>query len=158
MKYARKTMISAPADNVTRAIQNILLSRNPTRSKLQNLEGDTKGILARTDLPDDAKLSLYQQTLRQYLQYDHVRKTEPVSVTMSTPAEGSGRDSEDQTSSAGTTNGDPAILAEDDLTPQILESVPKMFQRKAKLLMNSLKHNDVMTWKKRVNWFMKETW
>ena len=102
-------MISAPADNVTRAIQNILLSRNPTQSKLQNLEGDMKDILARTDLPDDAKLSLYQQTLRQYLQLDHARKTDPMSVTMSTPAEGTGGGSEDQGPSGGTTDGDPLL-------------------------------------------------
>ena len=142
-------MISAPVDNVTRAIQNILLSRNPTQSKLQNLEGDMKDILARTDLPDDAKLSLYQQTLRQFLQFDHARKTDPMSVTMSTPAEGTGGGSEDQGPSGGTTDRDPATLAERDLTPHILESVPKSLQRKAKLLINNLKHNDVMTWNKK---------
>ncbi|XP_022106617.1 uncharacterized protein LOC110987822 [Acanthaster planci] len=62
-----------------------------SKNKLQSLEQVMKDILARTDLPDDAKLSLYQQTLQQYLRYDHARESKPMSVTMSTPAEGFGR-------------------------------------------------------------------
>ena len=136
-------MIGAPADSVTRAVQNVLLSRNPTRIKLQSLEEDMKDILARTDLHDDAKLSLYQQTLQRYLQYDHALKTEPVSVTMSTPT----RDVSVPSGDGAPSDENPAALAEeDDLTPQILESVPKTLRRKAKLLIDRLKHNDVMAW------------
>ena len=147
MRYARKTMISAPADRITSAIQNVLLSRNPTQSKLRSLEGDMKDILARTDLPDDTKLSLYQQVLQQYLQYDHARKTEPMSVTMSTPTQGSGTTaSGDKAPADGAVDDTPP--KEDDLSPQILETVPKTLKRKAKLLIDQLKQSDVMTWNK----------
>ena len=112
MKYARKTMIGAPADGITRAAQNVLLSRNPARSKLQSLEEDMKDILTRTDLSDDAKLSLYQQTLQRYLQYDHALKNEPVSVTVSTPAL-SARSGE-EASADSTTDGDRATLSEEE--------------------------------------------
>ncbi|XP_038076220.1 uncharacterized protein LOC119744384 [Patiria miniata] len=123
-----------------------------SQSKLQNLEEDMKVILERTDIPDDTKVSLYQQTLQKYLQYDHARKTEPMSFTMSTPAQGSGtpKSSGDDVPQGSIENDEGTVTSDkqDDLTPQILESVPKTLQRKAKLLMNQLKHNDVMTWNK----------
>ena len=58
-------MISAPTDWVTTAIQNVLLARNPTRTKLQSLEEDMKSIFAMTD---DTKLALCEQYLQKYLQ------------------------------------------------------------------------------------------
>ena len=139
MRYTKKTMINAPSDQVTRALQNVLLTRNITQSKLHRLEEDMNNILERPDLPDDTKVSLYQQALQQYLQYEHARKTEPVSVKISTsrPPDGSDdmSDTLDAPSGKETRGG---VTSKDDLTPHILESVPKTLHRRAKLLLNKL--------------------
>ena len=149
MRYAKKVMISAPTDKVTTALQNVLLTRNPRQSKLQNLEEDMKNILARTDLPDDTKLALYQQSLQQYLQYDHARKTAPMSVTVSAPSSETGGDQTTSGEEPSTAQQETdSVTGSNDLTPQILESVPKTLKRKARLLMDNLKNNDVMTWNK----------
>ena len=145
MRYARKIMISAPKEQVTRALQNVLLTRNITQSKLQALEENMKNILARTDLPDDAKVSMYQQALHHYLQYDHARRIEPVSVTMSAPKSANERYTENEPLSDRSV-AEPDRRPIDDLTPQILQSIPKPFQRKAALLIGKLKNNDVMSW------------
>ena len=91
----------------------------------------------------------YQQALQQYLQYEHARKTEPVSVKMSTSRSPDGFDDISDTLdplSGNETRGE--VSSKDDLTPQILESVPKTLHKRAKLLLNKLKNNDVMTWNK----------
>ena len=143
MRYTKKTMINALSDQVTRALQNVLLTRNITQSKLHRLEEDMKNILERPDLPDDTKVSLYQQALQQYLQCEHARKTEPVSVKMSTsrPPDGSDDMSDTLDAPSGKTRGETrgGVTSKDDLTPQILESVPKTLHRRAKLvLLNKL--------------------
>ena len=52
-----------------------------------------------TDLPGDAKFSMYQQALQQYLQCDQTRRMEPVSVTMSIPKRAEVRSHKEETSS-----------------------------------------------------------
>lgn len=142
-------MISAPSDHVTRAIQNVLLTRNPTQTKLQGLESDMRNILDRTDLHDDVKMNLYGHTLQKYLQYENSRKTEPFSVKMSTPARKTTETAETvETRDDATTQQTEAPTSDVDQTSHILKSVPKTFHRRAKLLLDKLKQNDVMTWNK----------
>ncbi len=121
-------MISAPTDHITKAIQNVLLARNPIQSKLQGLENDMKNI-ERTDLQDDVKINLYRQSLQKYLQFDHARKTEPVSVKMSTPeVTVSGTSGVHGAEDVETLQHEKALPTDDvDSTPQILKSVPKHF-------------------------------
>ena len=85
MRYAKKIEMNATADQVTRAIQNVLLKSDIGETKVQSLERDMKDTLDRTDLDDNTKVLLYQQALQRYLQFDRARKQEPISVTMSNP-------------------------------------------------------------------------
>ena len=83
MRYAKKIEMNATADQVTRAIQNVLLKSDIGETKVQSLERDMKDTLDRTDLDDNTKVLLYQQALQGYQQFDRARKQEPISVNMS---------------------------------------------------------------------------
>ncbi len=118
-------MISAPTDQITQAIQNVLLSRNPTQNKLQQLESDMKNILTRTDLPDETKVVLYQQSLQNYLQFDHARKITPLTMTIKAPSDKETTpNSSEKIGNEGITVEQPNVMTETkeaDDTSQILK-------------------------------------
>lgn len=132
MRYAKKIEMNAPADQVARAIKNVLLKRDIGETKVQLLERDMKDTLDRTDLDDNTKVLLYQQALQGYLQFDRARKQEPISVNMSNP-KGYYDMTEDVTKTNTVTPVNQPYTA-----AKITEGVPKTYKRKAQLLLEKI--------------------
>ena len=96
---------------------------------LHDIDGEMSKILEREDLSPNEKVTMYDQTLRRYLnRYDqYLGKTSVPSVTATA-------------TDVPTNDGDPILKS-------ILDSVPKTMQTKSKLLLDRLAN--VITWNDR---------
>lgn len=136
MKYAKKTVMEFPQDQVTNALQSALLDRHAERVKINKLDAEMTDVLERNDLSEDDKANLYQQTLQRFLH--HTRNKAPISLTLKSPSEQS--TVENDTGTPQTTE------VKDDVVPEILDGIPKTHQRKAKIILDKIKSSDVMKW------------
>jgi len=113
---------------------------NPLVRNLSQLDLEMKRILSLEDIGDDEKIKLYNQVLQKYLEFDEQRKERhplPVRIIPSTKTEAMSEESKDQYPSQ----------REMDIESEIIDSVPKGFKNKARLLVNKLRQNkNIVYW------------
>ena len=144
MQHAKK-MALVPQEllDTVQLQQNQMI--NPVTKMLSSLDKEMQQVLDRTDIPDDEKAKLYQQTLQQYRAYSD-KKKEPVKISIvpTTPSTPSavGIDQVDK-------GQDPPLKDEivmDGVEQDVLESVPKSLQKKARLLLQKIKQHGAVAW------------
>ena len=136
MKYAKKTIMEFPYDQVTNAVQSALIDRHAERVKIQRLDTGMTEILERTDLSEEEKATLYQQTLQRFLH--HTKHKEPITMTL--------KEQQPQQSEQSDVEKESPVKVNDNVIPEIVESLPKMHQRKAKIILDKIKNSDVLKW------------
>ena len=111
-------------------------SLSPNLQKYYEARQEMNGWLEKDDMPEDTKATMYAQQLQRVKQLkNQVFRPEPSPVQMITKTE------QTMTSESDTSE---QLSATDK---QIIDSVPKMMQNRAKLLIRKLKdHSDVISW------------
>ena len=134
MEHARKMALVDP-----RMLDTLRSPPPPTDTlgkKVQALDDEMMTILDRKDLDDRTKVTLYNQVLQRYnvLSDKHVK--EPVRViTVNESGVGAGAGAEGAVGAPATTNG---------IEADVVDTVPKTMQGKARRFMERLKRN--MSW------------
>ena len=114
-------------------------SLSPNLRKYYEARQEMNDWLEKDDVPEDTKATMYSQQLQRVKQLkNQVFRPEPSPVQMIT-----------QTERTMTSESDSATLSQqlNATDKQIIDSVPKMMQNRAKLLIQKLKdHSDVISW------------
>ena len=114
-------------------------SLSPNLRKYYEARQDMNDWLEKDDVPEDTKATMYAQQLQRVNQLkNQVFRPEPSPVQMITQTE------RNMTSESDSTSPSQQLTATDK---QMIDSVPKTMQNRAKLLIQNLKdHSDVISW------------
>ena len=114
-------------------------SRSPNLRKYYEARQEMNDWLEKDDVPEDTKATMYAQQLQRVNQLkNQVFRPEPSPVQMITRTE------QTMTSESDKATSSQKLNATDK---QIIDSVPKTMQNRAKLLIQKLKdHSDVVSW------------
>jgi len=139
MEYAKK-MALVPHELLATMQSHHAQLTSPVVKSLTSLDREMEQILLSQELGDDDKLKRYNQVLQKYLNLQ-TKKREPLQIAV-VPTAGTDEDK----------NELPQTVANNEVNPMdtdVLQSVPKTMQRKAQLLLNKLKLNDLVKWNER---------
>ena len=123
---------------------------SPATKATLALDTEMKNILDRTDIAEDEKVKLYNQTLSRYLTLDHQRK-QPLEMKLTSTSEDPVSTSDDLTEQVSTNNNmndkkDQKHTLEND----VLGSVPVTLRKKAERLLKHLKSDrNIIDWNQR---------
>ena len=143
LQHAKKMVLIDPRelDKVNAVVRDNDLPGNTVRG----IDSDMKKILDRTDLSAFDKMQLYGQTLQRYLRMDTQRGKQSLNITLT--SEGKKPPKKEEVVEEPTPQQPPPN--DEILERELLETVPKSLQTKAKNLFNHLSHNraeDVFDW------------
>ena len=136
----------------------------PDSSPISNatfaLDKEMKDILNRSDLKEDEKIKLYNQTLRRYLALDHQRKQPlemKLTTTLPTPPSGPS-ETETKRDINGSVNDKVDSGYKLDVESDVLDSVPRTLRKKAERLLRHIKlDQNVLDWNKKGELITKGT-
>ena len=113
-------------------------SLSPNLRKYYEARQEMNYLLEKDDVPEDTKATMYAQQLQRVNQLNQVFRPESSKVQMITQTERT------MTSESDSATPSQQLIATDK---QIIDSVPKTMQNRAKLLIQKLKdHSDVISW------------
>lgn len=103
-----------------------------------HLDNEMQDILNRKDVPEDAKVKLYQQVLQRHLIYDDKREPAKVQLMVKTPS---------QPTIEVLAEGPMAVKDQPDtIEEEIMESAPKNAKNKVQLLLKRMKQDPNLGW------------
>ena len=144
MEHAKK-MALVPQELLETVQSQSNQMTNPVTKMLSSLDREMQLVLERTDIPNDEKAKLYQQTLQQYRAYSDKRK-EPVKISIIPSANTSSSDNTLHLDSEGQDKLVGSTTSMDGVENDVMESVPKSLQKKAKLLLSKMKQHEEVDW------------
>ena len=132
-------MMIVPESLATEMQHQQSVRTSPITRRLSSLDNDMEAVLKREDIPDDAKVQLYNQALQRYLKFYNQRNEEQISVKV-----------EDV---QPTEKQQPVVSSRekfDEIEQEVLDTVPKTTKSRARLILNKIKSNkDIMHWNER---------
>ena len=140
LQHAKKMVLIDPRelDKVNAVVRDNDLPGNTVRG----IDSDMKKILDRTDLSAFDKMQLYGQTLQRYLCMDTQRGKQSLNITLTSEGKKSAPKKEEAIEEVSEPTPEPQHPSNDEiLERELLETVPKSLQTKAKNLFNHLSHN-----------------
>ncbi len=121
---------------------------SPTTKVTLALDSEMKNILARSDLSEEEKIKLYNQTLSRYLAVDSQRK-QPLEMKVTTSSSHLLSTNEDD-SSLNEANGSNNAKKTSGIENDVLNSVPNTLRKKADRLLGHIKSNrNIIDWNKK---------
>ena len=123
---------------------------SPATKATLALDTEMKNILDRTDLAEDEKVKLYNQTLSRYLTLDHQRK-QPLEMKLTSKLEDPVSTSDDLKEQVSTNNNmNDKKDQKHTLETDVLGSVPVTLRKKAERLLKHLKSDrNIIDWNQR---------
>ena len=141
MEYAKKMALVDPRllERLQQRPQGSMAERAMVR-----LDNAMEDILNRQDVPEDAKVKLYQQVLQRHLTYDDKREPAKVQLVVKRPA---------LPSAMGELEKEPLATQKenemDSIEEEIVESAPKNAKSKVQLLLKRMKQDPNLGWTER---------
>lgn len=131
MEHARKMVLIAPE-----AIERLKQSNTESGDITSHLDDDMKAAL-NSRLPDHEKWTLYQQVLQRYLHFKNQQRG-PIQMSIT----------EDLPATPNNDNIEEKRYEDVDDTTVIIDTLPKTYRSKAKLLLQRLMADKSVTWNK----------
>ena len=137
MQHAKKMALVDPRllEALQQRQQPSAHMQDPTTKTLSSLDGEMNAALQEPG-GDEYKIAKYNQILQRYLTYQDKRKNTPFKVQLTGEKKSITVDDDD--------NHD-----DDNVTKEVVESVPKSMERRAKVLMKRLKRSNEVSWNER---------
>ena len=122
---------------------------SPATKATLALDTEMKNILDRTDIAEDEKVKLYNQTLSRYLTLDHQRK-QPLEMKLTSTSEDPVSTSDDLKERVSTNNMNDKKDQKHTLENDVVGSVPVTLRKKAERLLKHLKSDrNIIDWNQR---------
>ena len=143
MQHAKR-MVVVPESLLSKVRHQQNVQGSPLTQKLSSLDSEMDQVLRRTDLEEDEKVQLYNQTLQRYLNFYEQRKDQPLKVKVESHPSVPIRT---EVQNRSMMNNDGGETKPDEIENEVLQTVPKTLKAKASHIMNKIKKNkDVMHW------------